>query len=163
MKTVKLNLENSIIYIGNSYKDCLKEFVNDIQNYSDGAIICELEHCAPVKDIPGTVYIERIFDPKKELMRDHYKYSVKYAKEHSKDKDYIFENTKTTIDEDILDKWCKNCINDQTRQMYCSSIIYFNLKYSRFIKCDINVAYVNNCDNSKSNLIAIECKKTKVI
>ena len=127
MKNLRIYGRDEKIYLGNTYRDCLKSLIKDIYNDNYlSAEICELYHIADIKvrrpdKWYNDTYKEFIYDTKKEFVKDHYNIHTKRRKDYLKDmksKNIEVYNVqdiiKQPITEEVIDKWCRDQINDET-------------------------------------------------
>ena len=175
MKNLRIYGRDEKIYLGNTYRDCLKSLIKDIYNDNYlSAEICELYHIADIKvrrpdKWYNDTYKEFIYDTKKEFVKDHYNIHTKRRKDYLKDmksKNIEVYNVqdiiKQSITEEVIDKWCRDQINDETGKITDSYIIVYSTTHGFYLKYDIMRTPVHDCDKGVwANTVAISVKCTR--
>ena len=175
MKTTRIPGMDETIYIGNTYTDCLKAVVQDIFRDEDdikNKMICSLYHVAELLVQPGkyssAMWLETIFDTKKEYIKDSYNHYVssyknycKACKKENKEPNDKVDIIKCTIDDTVLNNWYKEKINDETKCIRYSEIMTYDKRFASYRKYKITKVCAKEMDGNKDSKLIVVAVQTK--
>ena len=173
MKTTRINGMNETIYIGDTYADCLRGALKDMFWEKENERVVMLSHFADLKVQDPNRYItnqwhEFIYDSKKEFIRDRYTRHLESRKDYLKDikkahkepKDKV-DIIKTTITEEVVENWCKDTINNETKGIWMSDVIIYSNKSKHYRAYRIDRQCPRELDTNKDAkfvAISVSCK-----